>query len=65
MALKTIPYDQEYPDYGQRRQAIGRGLHVMDHPHVTRCFGSFVTREGYKLVLERMQCNLQDAIGAF
>ena len=64
VALKTVAYDEESSLYGIHKEMLERELRDMDHAHVTRCFGFFVTSEGYKLVLERMDCSLQDVIGA-
>ena len=61
-----MPCGDGGPDHGARERAIKREQRTMNHPHVTRCFGGFlVDRYEYKLVLERMQCSLQDVIGAF
>ena len=58
--------DDESAGGGEDKQAIDRELRAMNHPHVTRCFGGFfVGRYVYKLVLERMECSLQDVISAF
>jgi hypothetical protein len=65
VALKTVPYDNERTDFGKNEQAIERELRAMDHPHVTRCFGFFYVGNNCKLVLERMDCSLQNAISAF
>lgn len=60
-----MAYDENKPDCGQREEMVKRHARIMGHPHVTRCFGFFVIDNEYKLVLELMECSLQDVIGAF